>query len=113
MFALNQFMMRSPTEQKRPKLGFVTTAFSKDAAIPVENDFVAMSRHDYNVWGCVTGRGQYAGSTFTGRKENESPLRVYKTPINWLLANCEGVLPLSKSFSCHEEKRHGTAVIQA
>jgi hypothetical protein len=25
-------------------------------------------------------------------------LRLYRTPISWLLANCAGILPLSKSF---------------
>jgi hypothetical protein len=71
--------------------------------IPVYENFrlvdaLAISRHDHSVWGCVTGAGQYVGSTCVGRSENYSPLRVYKTPITWLLANCEGVLPLSKSF---------------
>src|ERR1700730_2863611 len=64
-------------------------------------DFVAISRHDHSVWGCTTGAGQYIGSTTSHRKNNDSPLRVYKTPINWLLANCEGILPLSKSFYPH------------
>jgi hypothetical protein len=61
-------------------------------------DFLAISRHDHSVWGCCTGAGQYIGSTAVHRKTLNSPLRVYKTPINWLLANCEGILPLSKSF---------------
>jgi hypothetical protein len=61
-------------------------------------DLLAISRHDHSVWGCVTGAGQYIGSTAVHRKNLNSPLRVYKTPINWLLANCEGILPLSKSF---------------
>src|ERR1700722_12715780 len=61
-------------------------------------DMLAISRHDHTVWGCVTGAGQYIGSTAVNRKSNNSPLRVYKTPINWLLANCEGILLLSKSF---------------
>jgi hypothetical protein len=59
-------------------------------------DLLAMSRHDpHNVWGCTTGAGQHIGS---GTRERTSPVRVYRTPITWLLANCEGVLPLSKSF---------------
>jgi hypothetical protein len=61
-------------------------------------DLLAISRHDHSVWGCLTGAGQYIGSTAVHRKTLNSPLRVYKTPINWLLANCEGILPLSKSF---------------
>ncbi|SHG69588.1 hypothetical protein SAMN05444169_3707 [Bradyrhizobium erythrophlei] len=71
--------------------------------LPVYEDFrmvdlLAISRHDHSVWGCVTGIGQYIGSTAQGRTKLDSPLRVYKNPINWLLANCEGILPLSKSF---------------
>jgi hypothetical protein len=70
-------------------------------------DLLAISRHDHTVWGCLTGAGQYLGSTALHRKDNESPLRVYKSPINWLLANCEGILPLSKSFypSLQQAKR--------
>jgi hypothetical protein len=62
-------------------------------------DFLAISRHDpHNIWGCCIGAGKYIGSTTEHRKDRTSPLRVYKTPINWLLANCDGVLPLSKAF---------------
>jgi hypothetical protein len=62
-------------------------------------DFLAISRHDpHNVWGCCTGAGQYVGSTGVHRQSLKSPLRVYKTPITWLLANCEGILPLAKAF---------------
>jgi hypothetical protein len=61
-------------------------------------DLLAISRHDHSVWGCLTGAGQFVGSTAVHRKNLNIPLRVYKTPINWLLANCEGILPLSKSF---------------
>jgi hypothetical protein len=62
-------------------------------------DLLAIHRHQHHsVWGCVTGAGQYIGSTATNRESTNSPLRVYKTPINWLLANCDGILPLSKSF---------------
>jgi hypothetical protein len=72
--------------------------------LPVYEDFrmvdlLAISRHDpHNIWGCTIGASQHLGSTIEHRKDRDSPLRVYKTPINWLLANCEGVLPLSKSF---------------
>jgi hypothetical protein len=61
-------------------------------------DLLAISRHDHSVWGCLTGAGQYVGSTAAHRKNSNCPLRLYKTPINWLLANCDGSLPLSKSF---------------
>jgi hypothetical protein len=61
-------------------------------------DLLAISRHDHSVWGCVVGAGQYIGSTTNGRTNRDNPLRVYKTPINWLVANCDGILPLSKSF---------------
>ena len=62
-------------------------------------DLLAMSRHDpHNVWGCTIGAGQHLGSTTKHRKDRTDPVRVYKTPISWLLANCDGVLPLSKGF---------------
>jgi hypothetical protein len=61
-------------------------------------DLLAISRHDHTVWGCLTGRGQYAGRTDMHRKNHRSAIRVYKTPIKWLLANCEGILPLAKAF---------------
>jgi hypothetical protein len=60
--------------------------------VPVSNDFVAMSRHDHNLWGTCTGRGQYLGSLTAPR------LRVHRTLAGWLANNCDGVLPLSKSF---------------
>jgi hypothetical protein len=71
--------------------------------LPVYEDFrlvdlLAISRHDHSVWGCCTGAGQHIGSTTEHRKDRTSPLCVYKTTINWILANCEGVIPLSKSF---------------
>ena len=72
--------------------------------LPVYEDFrlvdlLAMSRHDpHTVWGCVTGAGQYIGSTTEHRKDRTNPVRVYETPITWLLDNCQGILPLSKSF---------------
>ncbi len=72
--------------------------------LPVYEDFrmvdlLAISRHDpHNIWGCTIGAGQHLGSTTEHREDRTSPLRVYKTPITWLIANCEGVLPLSKSW---------------
>jgi hypothetical protein len=72
-------------------------------------DLVAMSRHDHNIWGGCTGAGQYIGSTVVHRKHLNSPLRVYKAPINWLLANCEGILPLSKLF--FPLLQHATCII--
>ena len=61
-------------------------------------DLLAISRHDHTVWGCVTGAGQSIGNPAAGRKDRSSPLRIYRTPVNWLLNNCEGILPLAKSF---------------
>jgi hypothetical protein len=63
--------------------------------IPVFNeyrlaDLVAMSRHDHTVWGCVTGSGQYVGDITT-------PLRVHRTPADWLANDCDGIVPLSKA----------------
>jgi hypothetical protein len=72
-------------------------------------DLLAISRHDHTVWGCLTGAGQYVGSAAVNRKSTRSPLRVYKTPITWLLANCEGILPLSKSF--FPLLQHATSII--
>jgi hypothetical protein len=54
-------------------------------------DFVAVSRHDHRVWGCCTGTGQYLGDIKT-------PLRVHRAPANWLACDCDGILPLSKTF---------------
>jgi hypothetical protein len=54
-------------------------------------DFVAMSRHDHTLWGCCTGAGHYLGLITT-------PLRVYRTPANWLANECRGILPLSKVY---------------
>jgi hypothetical protein len=54
-------------------------------------DFAAMSRHDHTVWGCCTGVGQYLG-VFT------SPFRVHRTVADWLANDCDGILPLSKTF---------------
>jgi hypothetical protein len=72
-------------------------------------DLLAISRHDHSVWGCCTGTGQYVGSTAEHRKSLNSPLRLYKTPINWLLANCEGILPLSKAF--FPQLQHASCII--
>ena len=55
------------------------------------SDFVALSRHDHTVWGCCTGAGQYLGDL-------AAPLRVHRTPANWLANDCDGILPLSKAF---------------
>jgi hypothetical protein len=54
-------------------------------------DFIAMSRHDRNVWGGTTGVGQYLGDITT-------PLRVHRTIADWLANDCVGILPLSKAF---------------
>jgi hypothetical protein len=61
-------------------------------------DLLAISRRCHSVWGCTTGAGQYMGSTTEHREDRTSPWRVYRSPITWLLANCDGVLPLSKSW---------------
>jgi hypothetical protein len=75
-------------------------------------DLLAISRHDpHNIWGCTIGDGQFIGSTATNRKDRTSPLRVYKTPINWLLGNCDGILPLSKSF--FPSLQHAPSIIAA
>ena len=54
-------------------------------------DLVAIARHDYRVWGCCTGTGQYVGKFV-------NPLPVHDTPYSWLMSNCGGVLPLAKAF---------------
>jgi hypothetical protein len=54
-------------------------------------DFVAISRHDHEIWGCCTGAGQFVGDITT-------PLRVHRAPANWLANDCDGILPLSKTF---------------
>jgi hypothetical protein len=61
-------------------------------------DLLAVARHDHTVWGCCTGAGQYAGRIDMHRLDATRPVRLYKAPINWLLANCEGILPLAKAF---------------
>jgi hypothetical protein len=65
-------------------------------AIPVLHDcrladFVVISRQDHTVWGCCTGGGQYLGAI-------TSPLRVHRTVADWLANDCDGILPLSKTF---------------
>jgi hypothetical protein len=72
-------------------------------------DLLAIARHDHSVWGCSTGAGQYVGSTSVHRKSLNSPIRVYKTPISWLLANCKGILPLAKSF--FPQLQHAPSII--
>ena len=54
-------------------------------------DLLAIARHDYRVWGCCTGAGQYVGKF-------ANPLPVHDTPYSWLMSNCDGVLPLAKAF---------------
>jgi hypothetical protein len=66
-------------------------------ALPVFNeyrlaDIVAVSRHDHTVWGCVTAAGQCLGTL------GPSPLRVYRSPADWLANDCDGIVPLSKAF---------------
>ena len=41
-------------------------------------DLVAIARHDYRVWGCCTGTGQYVGKFV-------NPLPVHDTPYSWAL----------------------------
>jgi hypothetical protein len=65
-------------------------------AVPVHHDsrvvdFAAMSRHDHTVWGCCTGAGQYLGTITT-------PLRVHRTVADWLAQDCDGILPLCRTF---------------
>ena len=55
-------------------------------------DIVAMSRHNHNIWGACVGAGLYVGDLAV------SPLRVHRTPADWLANDCYGVLPLSKAF---------------
>jgi hypothetical protein len=54
-------------------------------------DFVAMSRHDHEIWGCCTGAGLHLGDI-------SNPLRVHRTPADWLANDCDGLLPLSRAF---------------
>ena len=43
-------------------------------------DLLAVSKHDENVWGTVTGRG-----IFAGRIVADAPLNVYRNAWRWLL----------------------------
>jgi len=54
-------------------------------------DLLAINRLDHTVWGATTGAGQYLGNIGT-------PLRIHRSPANWLANDCEGILPLSKAF---------------
>jgi hypothetical protein len=65
--------------------------------IPVFNDYrladiVAISRHDHTVRGCCIGAGHYLGDITT------TPLRIHRSPANWLANDCDGIVPLSKAF---------------
>jgi hypothetical protein len=62
---------------------FVIPVFDRHGVI----DIVAVGD---DVWGAVSGRGQYLGTL-------SDPLRVYRSPADWLAGDI-GVLPLSKSF---------------
>lgn len=53
-------------------------------------DILAVSANP-KVWGCVTGAGAYVG-TFS------NVLHVHDTPASWLADDCNGILPLAKSF---------------
>lgn len=55
-------------------------------------DFVAMSRHDHNVWGACIGTGQFVGTLAA------TPLRIHRSLAGWLANDCDGILPLSKGF---------------
>jgi hypothetical protein len=66
-------------------------------ALPVFNeyrlaDFVAMSRHDHEIWGACTGTGEYIGDLAV------SPLRIHRSLAGWLANDCDGIVPLSKAF---------------
>jgi hypothetical protein len=75
-----------------------TPTYKGDLAVvlPVYHDWrlvdcIAIYRHDVRIWGCITGAGQYAG-------EIGNPLRMHRSPDDWLTSNCAGVLPLAKTF---------------
>lgn len=55
-------------------------------------DLFAVARQNPDVWGCVTGFGQFIGRT------RPPPLRVHKTARGWIADGCKGVLPLAKAF---------------
>jgi hypothetical protein len=78
-----------------------TPTYSADLAIVLPvfhecrlSDFVAMSRHNHEIWGCCTGTGQYLG-------EIKAPLRIHRSLAGWLANDCDGILPLTKSFFPH------------
>ena len=76
--------------------------------VPVYNDcrlvdLAAFSRHDHNIWGCVTGAGQYVGSLAA------APLRIHRTLAGWLANDCGGLLPLSKLF--YPQLRNAPSII--
>jgi hypothetical protein len=54
-------------------------------------DLLALNGGDTDVWGCVTGQGGLAGTITAGQ-----PVRVYKSPFQWLLFGCDGVVVLMK-----------------
>src|SRR5260370_20769028 len=66
-------------------------------ALPVFNDYrlvdiVVMSRHNHELWGCVTGAGQQIGDLAA------FPLRVHRSLAGWLAHDCDGTLLLAKAF---------------
>lgn len=64
-------------------------------------DMLAIDRKCNRVWGCCTGVGQFVGSpSDPGREDRLSPtsLHVHDPAWSWLLADCQGVLPLAKGF---------------
>jgi hypothetical protein len=62
-------------------------------------DILAIASHDHRVSGTVTGAGQFIGD-FANREDRTLPivLNVHDTAASWLASDCEGVLPLSRSF---------------
>ena len=81
---LNEFTYDNifvPTDDGEPT--FVIPVFEGCRVI----DIVAIGN---NVWGCVTGAGQYIGTL-------ANPLRAYRSPRSWLEGDI-GILILAKSF---------------
>jgi hypothetical protein len=62
-------------------------------------DLLAIARHDYRIWGCVTGAGQFVGQFVSSTHDRALPVtvNVHEAPISWLTSGV-GVLPLSKAF---------------
>jgi hypothetical protein len=62
-------------------------------------DLLAVSPDDHSLWGAVTGQGQFVGD-FANREDRTQPitLQVHDTATSWLADDCNGILPLSKSF---------------